>query len=192
MRRWAGWLLACVLAATLAAACGGGGGGGGATSTGPSTVPVNDWLNSVCTAAGKWQKTLLQTPNVSNPTDLTATKNTISTYLGGVVAATGTFGTEVNAAGVPDTEDGQAIASSFNSSISTLETAFKQAKSDVDGLSTSDSAALVSGLQKVGTELTQAATKLSTDFDTLSKEHPAADLSGAAKDIPACSALTGS
>jgi hypothetical protein len=187
-------LLVCVTAASVSAACGGGGGSGsgsaGAT-TGPAKVAVNDWVGAVCTSVSTWQKSLTATPNITNPSDLEATKTAVTDFLGKVVSATNTMLAEVKAAGVPDTDNGEAIANAFSGSLSTLGTAFEHAKSEVEGLSTTDATGLVTGLQNVATELTQAASKLSTAFDDLAKKYPAADLSATAKNNPACSAIVG-
>ncbi len=184
-------------AALLAlAACGGGGGseggGAGATTadTGSRTVAVKDWVGAVCTSVGTWQKTLQEAPDLSNPTDLEATKGAISDFLGKVVGATDTLVADVRAAGVPDTPDGEAIATAMTDTLASVNTAFQKAKSDVDGLSTSDAATFAAGLQQVGEDLTQAGTKVGTAFEDLAKKYPSADLSQAAQDVPACSAIT--
>ena len=195
-RRLAGIALLAV-AATLAA-CGGGGGsdggGGGQTaaaSSAPSTVSVEQWVGSVCTSVGNWQKKLQQAPDLSNASDLDSTKTAITDFLGSVVSATDTMIGEVKAAGVPDTKDGEAIASALTGALESVNQSFQKAQSDVEGLSTSDPSAFATGLSKVGEDLTTAGSKVGSTFDELATKYPAADLSKAAQNEPACSAITG-
>jgi hypothetical protein len=195
-RTLAGLLAVIAVGAMLAAACGGGGGGSSstaaATTTGPAKVAVAAWIGSICTSVSTWEKQLTQgTPDLSNPTDLAATKQAVADYLGKVVSQTTTLINEVKAAGIPDVTNGEAIANDFKSAIEPVGAAFQKAKSDVEAASTSDPAALASTLQKVGSDLTAAGSQASSAFSDIAAKYPTAELSQAAAKVSACKSLVG-
>ena len=161
MRTWTsvrGILLLLGVVALLAAACGGSSSSADTSSgttasaaTGTSTVTAGTWIASVCTALGTWQKTLTTgTPDLSQLSDLSKAKDSVTGYLAGVVTATQTFIADVKAAGVPDVQNGDAIAAGFQDALASTEKRSPMRRSSVEGLSTADPTSFASGLSQVG------------------------------------------
>jgi hypothetical protein len=189
-RRLAGVALVALGCAVVAAACGGGDGTSSPATTQAARVPVADWVGTVCTSVDTWQKRLTQeAPDISDPNDLLAAKRAVVVYLGKAIAATQKMVAEIKAAGVPDTDKGEEIASSFTSALGSVEQAFQKARSDTQALPTDDAAALAKGLESVGTDLTTAGTRIGGTFDQIAKKYPSADLGAAAQKNEACGAL---
>lgn len=180
----------------LVAACGGGGGnddaggeGGGEAS---KTVPAATWMGNFCTALDTWQTELTDgAPDFSSLTDAESAKETLVSYLDSIVAATGTLVTDIQAAGVPDVENGEAIATEMRSAIASVGDDFAAAKAKVEALSIDDPAAFASGLTEVGTTLTDAGTAAGSTFDQLAEKYPAADLDAAATEAASCQTVLG-
>lgn len=198
MRRRRALVLCAVALAGLAAGCGGSSSDssddGGATTAAPTTaeaaeaVPANDWAAAVCDALISWQGELTSgTPDLADVQDLEATKQAVADYLEGVSTATGSLVEDVEAAGVPDVDEGDAIATDFKSALSSVEQSFEDAKTQVEGLSTDDPGAFAAELQEVGTTLQAAGTEATSVFDNLSAQYPA--LNDAIDNEPACSSF---
>lgn len=180
-------LAALAVLVTLAGAACGGGGGNEAGGTAAETVSAATWMGDLCTALGTWQTELTDNaPDLSSVTDVQATKDSIVSFLGSAVAATRTLVDDIQAAGVPDVENGEAIATEMRSAIATVSDEFSAARDKLEGLSTDDPAAFAADLSEIGTTLTEAGTAAGTTFDQLAEKYPAADLDAAANEAQAC------
>lgn len=179
-----------VLVTLAAAACGGGGaeaGGDAAESTAAETVSATTWMDGLCTALGTWQTELTDNaPDLSSATDVQATKDSLVSFLGTAVTATRTLVDDIQAAGVPEVENGEAIATEMRSAIAAVGDKFSAAKDTLEGLSTDDPAAFAADLSEIGTTLSEAGTAAGTTFDQLAEKYPAADLDTAANEAQAC------
>jgi hypothetical protein len=188
------------VAAMALAACGGGSDGSSSGTTAPATTaaaataaaatPAAEWVASVCGAISTWKTELTSgAPDFSQVTDVQSTKQTLGDYLEQVKASTDTLIADIEAAGTPDVENGEAIAQEFKANLATVGDSFQQAKADLDALSTDDPAAFASGLQEIAGALTTAGSEAGQAFDKLATEYPDSGLDEAAADAPACAAL---
>jgi cell division septum initiation protein DivIVA len=149
-------------------------------------------MGDFCTALGTWQTELTEgAPDFSDASDAEAAKDTLVTYLDGAVAATQTLVADIQAAGVPEVENGEAIATEMRSAIEAVGDDFAAAKADVEALSTDDPAAFAASLGELGTTLTEAGTAAGTAFDQLGEKYPAADLDAAATEAESCQSIIG-
>lgn len=191
-------VLCAVGLAVIAAGCGGSSSDSsdddGATAAAATTaeaseaVPANEWAAAVCRALTSWQSEITSgTPDLADVQDLEATKQAVADYLDSVSTATGSLVEDVEAAGVPDVDEGESIAADFESALSSVQQSFEDAKTQVEGLSTADPGAFATELQEVGTTLQSAGTEATSVFDGLSVQYPA--LNDAIDSEPACSSL---
>jgi hypothetical protein len=173
------------VAAMALAAC-----GGGSDGSSSATTPAAEWVASVCGAISTWKTELTSgAPDFSQVTDVESTKQTLGDYLEQVKVSTDTLIADIEAAGTPDVENGEAIAQEFKANLATVGDSFQQAKADLDALSTNDPAAFASGLQEIAGALTTAGSEAGQAFDKLATEYPDSGLDEAAADAPACAAL---
>ena len=191
------------LAALLAAACGGGEGSTetatAATTAAATTdaaeanvVSAGAWANSVCTAVNDWQEQVTAgLPSFADVSDVESVKQSLADFLGSVAAATQTMLDEVEAAGVPDIDQGEAIARDFRAALAPLVETFEQARADVESLSADDPSAFVQRLTEIGDSLTQAGNQVASTFTSLARTYPDAGIDAVAADAPACHAITG-
>jgi hypothetical protein len=189
-------VLLVTVAVLVAAACGGGGGeedaGGDGGGDATETVSAATWMGDFCTALGTWQTELTEgAPDFSEVSDAASAKDTVVSYLDSVVAATQTLVADIQAAGVPEVENGEAIATEMRSAIEAVGDDFAAAKADVEALSTDDPAAFAASLGELGTTLTEAGTAAGTAFDQLGEKYPAADLDAAAAEAESCQSIIG-
>ncbi len=188
-------VLAGALAATVLAACGGGSDSSSETAAATTAeaaaaVPADEWAASVCTAVGDWQTELQSSaPDAGNLTDIESAKQTLGDFLDGASTATDEMVSEVEAAGVPDVENGEEIAQKFQANLAAVGDSFDQAKTDLDALSTDDPTGFAAGLQGIATTLTTAGTEAGQAFDKLAAEYPSAGIDDAAAEVPECAAL---
>jgi hypothetical protein len=156
-------------------------------------VAAEEWASSVCGALTDWQGSITASPpDVSDPTDLEATKQELTGFLDGVISSTESLVSEVEAAGVPDVEQGDAIASDFQSALESVRDSFSQARSEVESLSTDDPGGFSTSLSEIGTALTQAGTEASTAISELGTTYPDSGIDEAFASAPECSGLAGS
>jgi hypothetical protein len=149
-------------------------------------------MGELCTALDTWQTELTEgVPDFSSVTDIESTKDSLVSYLGSVVTATQTPVDDLQAAGVPEVENGEAIATEMQSALSSIGDEFAAARDSVEGLSTEDPAAFASSLTDLGTTLTEAGTAAGTTFDQLAEQYPSADLDAAASEAASCQNVLG-
>jgi hypothetical protein len=178
-----------VAAALSAAACG----GGNETGVGDGeTVSAATWTGDLCTALDTWQSELTESaPDPASEPDIESTKDSLVSFLESAVAATQALVDDVRAAGVPEIENGEAIATEMQSEIAAVGDDFLAAKDTLEGLSTDDPAAFAAEVSEIGTTLTEAGAAAGAAFDRLAEQYPAAELDAAATDAPACETVLG-
>jgi hypothetical protein len=161
-----------------------------ATSAGAGgeTVPASQWVADVCGAVSNWQSELTTgAPDVSDVSDVDAAKETLSDYLDKTVTATNSMIEDVKTAGVPDIEQGEAVASEFQTMLTSVGQSLQDAKTDLDALPADDPAALADGLQEIAATLQSAGTEAAQALDQLSG--PTLGLDEAASNEPACQSV---
>jgi hypothetical protein len=145
----------------------------------------------VCASISSWQDEL-----VSGASDLQAAttpeeaQQLVGDYLKEVVDATDVMVDEVAGAGVPDVDQGEAIAEDFQTALGSLRDSFQEARAEVESLSADDPITLGQQLEDVGASLQDAGLEAGQAFDQLAQDYPNAGIDEAAANEPACAAIT--
>ncbi|MDQ3210957.1 MAG: hypothetical protein M3Q20_07190 [Actinomycetota bacterium] len=191
MRRWIVRALVFALPLTALAACGSddpaGGGTDVTTAPAEATAPA-DFMEGLCAAIVSFQSDL-ETENASFQEGLSGgaptpeeTKTALGSFLGTAAARTEQLLDEVNELGTPDVDNGDDVRSALTTAFEQVVTLFNEAKTDIEGLSVDDPAALTEGFAAAGTNLQEAATGIGTSLEDLSSP----DLEEAAAAAPSC------
>ena len=150
------------------------------------TVSATEYATGVCGAIAGWVEDIqgLNQDLQANldPTSIDALKDAMVGFLEDVTAATDAVIEEVEAAGIPDVEDGQAAADAVLSALSDSRDVFQDAHDRVEGLSTDDPAAFGEELQTLGTDLQSSMSGIGSELDQFASP----ELDEASKDIPEC------
>lgn len=161
------------------------------TESAAAAVPVEEYLDGLCTAIVDYQDELtslnadLETQLSGDVPTPDAVKDLLVAFLGDAVVATQGLAEQVRALGEPDVDGGDEIAVTFVGAFEQVEDLFAMSQDDVEGLSTDDPAALAEGLQEVATNLEAGGEQIATVFDTL----PEDDVDVSPEDIPSCQGL---
>lgn len=172
-----------LLAVFALAACG---------SEGSST---EEWAREVCGALAAWQGSLEERAQTltgdvlqSEPAE---SKRLISDFLDEVVATTETMRAEVEAAGVPAVEDGEAIAGDFRAGLRQIQDAFVAAQEDVEAVPTDDPEAFQRELTQTAEELEQQGDRIAETLSSVDEEYGATELGEALAGQPGCADFRG-
>ncbi|ROT34373.1 hypothetical protein [Micromonospora sp. HM5-17] len=144
----------CTIAVLLLGACGGG-------------PTPQAWAAAVCTALAPWRAEI-GTLTRSTQQQMTAqtspaqAKENLVRLLRGAEAASETARRKVEAAGVPDTEKGEAISQAFLASLTAVRDAYGRASAAIEQLDTTRPAEFYQGVRAA--------------VDTLNKEYSASSL----------------
>ena len=187
-----------VLAVFAMAACsnddGGGGGGqtGGETGGQATTVSTDTYVSGLCTTMGTYVSDVQSITNEFTASlDPTAAledqKTVVVTYLEDVITATETMISEVEAVGVPDVDNGEAVVGAVRDSFQQAQAVLEDAKSTVEGLSIDDPVAFGNALIDLGTSLETSLAGVGDSLGALDSQ----ELSEAAAAAPACSQFAG-
>jgi hypothetical protein len=186
--------MAIALLALSMAACSsddGDGSEGTSTETAAAAVPVEDYLDGLCTAIVGYQDELtslnsdLEAQLSGDVPTPDAVKDLLVTFLGDAVVATQGLAEEVRSLGPPDVDGGDEIAVTFVNAFEQVEDLFAVSQDDVEALSTGDPAALAEGLQEVAANLETGGEQIASVFDTL----PEDDIDVNPEDIESCQGL---
>ena len=179
------------LAILVAGACSGsdGGSNGGADA---ERVSAEAYATGVCGAIADWVDEIqgLNEDLQANldPSSIDALKDTMVTFLDDVIASTDTVIANVEDAGVPDVEDGEAAAQHLLTGLRDSRGVFQDARDRVEAMPTDDPAAFGEELQTVGTDIQTSMSTIGEDLGRF--ESPVLD--DVSKDIPECEAVAGS
>ena len=191
-----------VLAVFAMAACsnddGGGGGGqtggetGGETGGQATTVSTDTYVSGLCTTMGTYVSDVQSITNEFTASlDPTAAledqKTVVVTYLEDVITATETMISEVEAVGVPDVDNGEAVVGAVQDSFQQAQAVLEDARSTVEGLSVDDPVAFGNALIDLGTSLESSLAGVGDSLGALDSQ----ELSEAAAAAPACSQFAG-
>ncbi len=193
MHRWIVRALALAIPLTLLAACSSddpvaSGGDTSVDTPAEATAPA-EYMEGLCAAIVSYQSDL-EAENASfqeqfeggatpAPED---TKDALAAFLGIAGTRTEQLVDDVNALGAPDVENGDGVRTALTSAFEKVVELFNDAKTEIEGLSADDPAALVEGFTAAATNLQEAATGISTSFDDLSSP----ELDEASADAPSC------
>ncbi|HEX5541056.1 MAG TPA: hypothetical protein VFX60_05770 [Micromonospora sp.] len=156
----------------------------GGCGGGPS---ARAWAASVCTALTPWRAEI---SSLTSGTDQQMTaqttpaqaKENLVRLLGGAEAATETARRKVVAAGVPDVEQGEAVARGFVESLGAVRDAYGRAKKRIEELTTGQAAAFYDGVESTMKTLNREYNESALDTSTLNSM----DLKRAFDEAPEC------
>lgn len=165
-------------------------GGCGDDDPDETRVSSRSYVTDVCGAVTTWNDEVQATTQelqraIGEPTDLDSVKETTVSFLDEVIEATDRMMTDVEAAGVPDVQDGEQVARRVTTALGDVRDALADARDRVEGLSTADPEGFATELQAVSADMQ---TSLQDTVGTLdSFEVP--ELEEAADDVAACDEL---
>jgi hypothetical protein len=160
---------------------------GGDGTDGGETVSATEYATGTCSAIAGWiddiqaLNTDLQT-NLDPAAGLDSLKETMVGFLGDVTDATDAVIDEVEAAGVPDVDGGQAAADTVLAALRDSRDVFVDARDRVQGLSTADPAAFAAELETLGTDIQTSMSGIGDELD----QFDASELEEASQDVPEC------
>ena len=194
-------LLALVLAACSSGndnSSGGGTGGntGGSTGTTATTgasgsVSASDYAKSVCTSM---QTYVTDVTNLSNnfassldpSADLAGQRDAVVGFLDDVLTSTDKLIGDLEAAGVPDVDNGQQIVDAIKQSFEKAKGVIEDAKQQVQNLSLDDPSTFATQLSSIGTKIQGSMTDIGTSLQSLSSP----ELEQAVAQEPSCASLS--
>jgi hypothetical protein len=160
------------------------GGDGGEVET--DTVSATEYATGVCGAIAGWIDDIqgLNEDLQANldPANLDALKDVMVGFLEDVTAATDAVIDEVEAAGVPDVEDGDATAGAVLAALRDSRAVFVDARDRVQGLSSADPAAFAAELETLGTDIQTSMSGIGSELGQFESQ----ELNEASEDVPEC------
>jgi predicted nucleic acid-binding Zn-ribbon protein len=134
------------LLATLASACGA-----------DDSVAVEDYANDLCTALTHWtaairdrQEELQQDPGTGSPED---ERGALQRFVDGAADASDQLVDDVDAAGVPDIENGEEVADAFHDAVEDTLSQIEEARDSVADIPTDSESAYRSAVDQFVTDL---------------------------------------
>lgn len=184
-RRVSAGVLAVV--AFLAVSCGDDDGGG---------VEAQTWANDVCTALDGWIKSVQETTinlqseviSAGSSVDPEAAKTKLIGYLDDAKADTAAMVDAVEAAGTPDVDRGEEVATELVEVLSGIEEIFDDAKAKAVTLDTSDPGSFATNVTAIGEEAEKAFDQIGDAFGDIGTSD---ELEQAFDEAEACKTLAG-
>ena len=149
--------------------------------------PARVWAASVCSALSPWRAELdslttkAQQQANAAPNSAQAKENLVRLF-DGAQKSTEAARSKVEAAGVPDVDNGKKIATSFVATLAAVRDAYAHAKDGVSGLGVDDPKTFSDGVATVLTTLNSEYAKSSTDLTNLDS----VELKKAFDEVPEC------
>jgi hypothetical protein len=152
------------------------------------------WADSVCTSISTWKTQISQiaqdtATQLPTATSASAARTMIDGQLTKAEQATKTLGDELRAAGPPKTSDGQKAQETITSAVDQVKPQMEQARSQLQGLSTTDLSSFISSVSQIAGSLSQVSGTISTATQQLSQLDPGSELQKAVKGSKECKAL---
>ena len=191
MRRPTLILVGLAMALIMLPACSddGGGGGGG---DGEETVSPATYVRGLCTSVQTYvdDVTTLSTDfatGIDPAASVDDQKQAVLDFLDDALALTSALIEEVDSAGVPDVEGGQAMVSAIVASFEEAREVLEAGRARVEAASTEDPQAFAAELNDVGATIQTSLGEIGGSLDLVDSP----ELSAAAEDEPSCAALAG-
>lgn len=179
-----GWIVALAAAVLL-----GGCGADDPEGASEERVPPESYVADLCGAITTWMDDVQalneELQQQLDPTSLDVVKDTTLSFLDDVIAATDRMLSDVEAAGVPDVDDGGEAARRVSTALGDVRDALAAARDRVEGLSNDDPEAFGSELETIGQDLRESLEDTTGTLESF--EVP--ELEEAADDVPACDQL---
>jgi hypothetical protein len=156
-----------VLALVVAGGCGGDGGGENSSAKTP-----DEWATAVCGALGDWGESLQAGtqalgPALGNTKNLENVKERFVGFLEDAEQASGTLVDEVESAGPPETDEGEAIQRQFVAALEEVQMSFARAVDRANELSTTGVGSFRDGVGAISTEVELNLRKAGASFNSL-------------------------
>ena len=177
-----GGALVAVVCALAAAGC------GGSSGSSSSGISAGNYVKSICTAVGPFEKDVAARSNALNSAKLTSPqqgKHAVQGFLHSVASDTDMALTKLQSAGTPDVDNGQKISTTIVTAFKDLQQAIGSASDQAKSLSTSSPQSFKNGANKLGDTVRSSLSGISNSLGKLQS----ADLAKAAGKEPACKAL---
>jgi hypothetical protein len=180
-------LAAIALAALLLVSGCGGGDGGEAEGREPG-----EWVADVCSAVGSWVEGIQEESTALGETaqgaeNLEQARDQFVDFFDQVIERTEQMLAQIDGAGAPAVDDGEAIAEDLRSTLEPIQGAFEDARDDAENLPTDDPAAFQEGATQIGETVQQEAQEIGQAFDGLEREYDVPELDEAFEEEEACS-----
>jgi hypothetical protein len=183
--------LTAVACLALLAGCGGGGGDKGG---GDGKVTVETYASSVCTALTTWRRSLLDaSTSLMQKTQTGSLKKVRSLFVsfyGGAIQQTDTMLAQVDAAGVPDLQNGDEVVKAMSAELGVYRPILVEARTKARNLPVNDESLFAPQAQSLGTRFQIQLNGLATLFDAIDQKVGAPDLVEAAVADSTCRELT--
>jgi hypothetical protein len=175
--------LATFAAAAALAACG----GGESQGTQATGVPPEEWAGDVCTAVGSWLDDFIARSSelesdAQGIASLEDGRTLLTNFLEFTVDRTDELLAEVEGAGQPDVDEGEAIARDFRANVLPLREALVDALERAKNLPVDDPAEFERGATQIGESIETAGADVESAFDDLSSKYESVEFEG---DAPA-------
>lgn len=159
------------------------------------TASADEYADGVCRSIGGWYgeidtaSTSLVDEASTISDDPAAGKQLVLAFLDDAVGFTETLITDLEGAGVPDTESGPETADKLVSGIEDVRLLFQGARDDTEALPADDPQALGTGLQDIGSALQESATAVGANFEEVLSSVDDPELAEAFETAQSCSDL---
>jgi hypothetical protein len=157
-------------------------------------VEVGLYVSNVCTSLRSWREQLEQASAVlaqrtSTMDDLSAVRRQFVQFFAGAIGVTDEMIAAVEDAGVPDLENGEAIAAGLQGEVRKFRPILVDARTAARRLPVDDEVGFATQAQRLGTRFQIEANGLATMFQALDERYDAAELLRAADADATCSSL---
>lgn len=157
---------------------------------GKETVSPESYMTSLCTEMGDWltgiRSSVKDLGNEITPTMTPAQgKDALGAFLDDVIGLTQEALDGVKAAGIPDAEGGEEIATKIQGAFEQAKKVFEDARAKVDELPTDDPAAFQGAATQLGTSIQDASSKIGGSLGGVKSP----ELDKAARNVTACTDL---
>jgi hypothetical protein len=178
-------VLTVALAGAALAACGGDRRGDG------DRVDARRWTANVCDGALAWRREIESLAadveeQVAGAEDTARLKRLFTAYFGDAVEATDRALGELDRAGTPDVEDGEAITTDVREAFGRVRETLDDAREDAESLPTDDPEAFAVGLEKIVTAMESGFEDAQQAFVPVDERHDARVVDEAFAETPAC------
>ena len=175
------------LAAVALAACGGDGGGNGEGVR----VDANRWTADVCDALLTWRRDIESRAadvqqQASGARDLDRLKTVFTRYLEDTVESSDRALREIDRAGTPAVDEGQAIKADVRGAFRDVREILDGARQDAENLPTRDAQAFAAGAERIATTIESRFEDVEQTFVRIDEDYDAPELDEAFADTPAC------
>ena len=168
-----------------------------ASTSAPSSgdaVSVESWAGGVCGSVETWLRGINQKgtqlgQDVQGVSDLTKGRDLLVQFMEDAVALTDTMIEGVEAAGAPDIENGDQLATDLVAALQPVKDTFSTAVDKAKALPTDDPEAFSAAATQLGQEITDSQTEFSASFDQLQATYDDPALNTAFDTVPECAQL---